>query len=75
MSRPWPLKTTSYYVDDLGGLQLRKRGTLWTIGIQASKGRFIEFEMRDEVACHVREFLAGAQCSHCDAESTQPEGA
>ena len=73
MSRPWPLKTTNYYIDDPGGLQLHKRGTLWTIGTQASKDRFIEFEMRDEVACHVREFLEGAQCSHRDAESTQPE--
>ena len=56
----------------LTDLHLHKRGTLWTIGIQASKGRFIEFEMSDEVACHVREFLEGVQCSHCDAESTQP---
>ncbi len=67
-----PLKTTSYFVQPTD-LLLQKSGALWTIGIRTSKGRFIEFEMGADAACHVREFLDGARCSHCDCERTDHE--
>lgn len=61
-----PLKTTSYYLGDNGGLMLSKRGSLWSISVDTTDG-VIEFEMTTKDACAAREFLKDAVCAECAA--------
>ena len=59
-----PLKTTSYYTEDEGDLSLSKQGRLWRIGLHTQDGT-VEFEVTEQVAHFIGEFLEDAECQMC----------
>ena len=59
------LKTTSYYADEPGLVQIARSGGLWTISIDTPDGT-VELEMSKPAACWVRQGLEDAVCAACE---------
>lgn len=52
----WPLKTTSYYVTDLGDLHLAKQGGIVSVGVNTKDG-VVVIEMNVEIVEDVAKYL------------------